>query len=32
MDNICIRKSFEMRPKDQLMSCCDKQMTLVENI
>ena len=32
MDHICIRKSFEMRPKDQFMSCCYKQKTLVEKI
>jgi hypothetical protein len=32
MDHICIRKSFEMRPIDQFMSCCDKQKTLVEKI
>ena len=32
MDHICIQKSFEMRPKDQFMSCCDKQKTLVEKI
>jgi hypothetical protein len=32
MDHICIRKSFEMRPKDQFMSCSDKQNTLVEKI
>ena len=23
---------YEMRPKDQFMSCCDKQKTLVEKI
>jgi hypothetical protein len=32
MDHICMWKSFEMRPKDQFMSCCDKQKTLVEKI
>jgi hypothetical protein len=33
MDHIiCNRKSFEMRPKDQFMSCCDKQNTFVEKI
>ena len=25
-------KSFEMRPKDQFMSCCYKQKTLIEKI
>ena len=30
MDQMCIRKSFEMRPKEQFMSCCDKQKTVVE--
>ena len=28
----CIRKSFEMRPKDKFMSYCYKQKTLVEKI